>query len=94
MTTSLVVSEVESVLQSFYELPKKDVVRCLEKILTLDISIDNKKIVMVALAFYKVNTVDWTDCLNMFSLKDQDVSDVYSYDKGLHKFDWIKRLEP
>lgn len=94
VTTSLVVSEVEWVLRSFYELSKKDVVRCLEKILTLDVDIDYKKTLMQALAFYEGNTVDWTDCFNMFLMKDQDVSDVYSYDKGFNKFDWIKRLEP
>ncbi len=94
VTTSLVVSEVEWVLRSFYELPKKDVVRCLGKILMLDIDIDHKKILLQVLAFYEEHIVDWTDCLNMFLMKDQDVSDVYSYDKGLNKFGWIKRLEP
>lgn len=94
LTSSLIFSEVEWVLRSFYELPKKDVVRCLEKILTLNIDIDNKKILMFALQFYKDNSVDWTDCLSMSSLKNEGVSTVYSYDKGLRKFDWVKRLEP
>lgn len=94
VTSSLVISEVEWVLRSFYELPKKDVIRCLEKILMLDIAIDNKKIALQALQQYKKRPVDWTDCLNMFEMKDQGISEVYSYDKGLKQFDWIKRLEP
>ena len=94
MTTSLVVSEVEWVLRSFYELPKKNVVRCLEKILMLDIEIDNKKILMQTLAFYEEHMVDWTDCLNMFLMKEDEIYEIYSYDKGLSKFDWIKRIEP
>lgn len=93
-TSSLVFSEVEWVLRSFYELPKKDVVRCLERILTLNIDIDNKKILMFALQFYKGNSVDWTDCFSMSLLKGEGVSTVYSYDKGLRKFDWISRQEP
>jgi len=93
-TSSLVFSEVEWVLRAGYEEKKELVVRCLKKILTLDIEIDNKKLLMNALNFYEANTVDWTDCLNMFFVKENNISKVYSYDKGLHKFDWIKRLEP
>ena len=37
--------------------------------------------------------VEFPFILNMFLMKNQDVSDVYSYDKGLNKFDWVKRLE-
>lgn len=94
VTTSLVISEVEWVLRSFYELPKDDVVRCLEKILILDIDIDNKNIVLQTLQYYKKYSVDWTDCLNMFLMKEKDIKEVYSYDMGLKKFDWIKRKEP
>lgn len=94
VTSSLVISEVEWVLRSFYELPKKDVVRCLEKILMIDVDIDNKNIVLQTLQYYKKYSVDWTDCLNMFLAKELNVTEVYSYDKGLKKFDWIKRIEP
>lgn len=94
ITSSLVISEVEWVLRSFYELPTRDVVRCLEKILMLNIGIDNKKSVLHAVQFYKNNSVDWTDCLNIFLMKDKDIKEVYSYDKGLKKFDRIKRMEP
>lgn len=94
VTSSLVFSEVEWVLRSFYELPKRDVVRCLEKILTLNIEIDNKKTLLSAVQFYKENFVDWTDCFNIFLMKNEGVQTMYSYDKGVQKFDWIKRLEP
>ncbi len=93
-TSSLVISEVEWVLRSFYELPKNDVGRCLEKILTLDIAIDNKSTLQNALHYYKNNSVDWTDCLNMFLMKTEGITEVYSYDRGFNKFDWVKRLEP
>ena len=75
-------------------IPKKDVILCLEKILRLDVYIDSKKILIQALECYKQNSVDWTDCLNMFLMKEEGVTDVYSYDRGLSKFDWINRLEP
>ena len=93
-TSSLVFSEVEWVLRTGYERKKELVVRCLKKILTLDIEIDNKKLLMNTLNFYEMNNVDWTDCLNMFLVKENKISKVYSYDEGLNKFDWIKHLEP
>jgi predicted nucleic acid-binding protein len=94
VSSILVISEVEWVLRSFYELPKNDVARCLEKILILDIRIDNKNLLISTLQYYKKYSVDWTDCLNMFFMKEAGVTEIYSYDKGFSKFDWIKRLEP
>jgi predicted nucleic-acid-binding protein len=93
-TSSLVFSEIEWVLRAGYEVEKELVVKCLKKILALDIKIDSKKVLINALSYYEEHNVDWTDCVNMFSLKDGKASKVYSYDKGLNKFSWIKRLEP
>lgn len=90
----LVFSEVVWVLDSFYEMDKKLIVGCLKKILTSKVKIDEKKLLINAVNFYEANKVDWTDCLNMFLIKDKEISNVYSYDKGLNKFNWIKRLEP
>ena len=56
--------------------------------------IDEKKLLINAVNFYEKNNVDWTDCLNMFLVKKAKINQVYSYDKGLNKFDWISRIEP
>lgn len=93
-TTNLVISEIEWVLRTAYKLDRKRISRYLKKILSADIEIDDKKLLISVLNFYEANKVDWTDCLNMFLIKDKEISKVYSYDKGLNKFDWIKRLEP
>lgn len=94
MTNSYVLSEVEWVLRTAYKLDRAKIARYIKKILTSDIRIDDRKLFSHVLNFYEQNVVDWTDCINMFLMKTQGVSDVYSYDKGLSKFDWIKRLEP
>ena len=94
ITNSYVLSEVEWVLRTAYKLDRAKISIYIKKILASDIRIDDRKLLLLVLNFYEQNTVDWTDCLNMFLMKDQNVSDVYSYDKGLNKFDWIKRLEP
>lgn len=93
-TTSLVVSEVEWVLRTACLLSREKIVIYLKKILASNIEIENKHLILKAVSFYEKNNVDWTDCLNMFSIKRKGIEIVYSYDKGLDKFDWIKRLEP
>lgn len=90
----LVFSEIVWVLDSFYEMDKNLIVGCLRKILISKVKIDEKKLLVNAVNFYEKNNVDWTDCLNMFLIKDKKISNVYSYDKGLNKFDWVKRLVP
>lgn len=93
-TSSLVFSEIEWVLRSVYELDKEVVVKCLKTVLSSAIEIDNKMILVKAIEFYASHTVDWTDCLNVFLISKDAIREVYSYDKGLNKFDWIDRLEP
>lgn len=93
-TSMLVASEVEWVLRSFYKMEKRLVVKCLRAILSSNTKIDNKKLLINALGFYEENNVDWTDCLNMFLVKEKNIDKVYSYDNRLNKFNWISRLEP
>jgi len=93
-TNSLVFSEVEWVLRSVYNQKKSLVVEFLKKILSSNIRIEDRKVIIDAVNFYEERAVDWTDCLNMSFVKEKDGKQVYSYDKGLSKFDWIKRLEP
>lgn len=93
-TTSLVISEVEWVLRTAYQLDCQGISRYLKKILVADVRIDDKKLLISVLNFYETNNVDWTDCLNMFLIKKAKINQVYSYDRGLNKFDWIKRIEP
>jgi predicted nucleic acid-binding protein len=93
-TTQLVITEIEWVLRAGYEVGKNVIVRCLKKVLASNIEIENKKLLIKALDFYETKNVDWTDSINMFLAKDMKIGSVYSYDKGLTKFSWIKRLEP
>lgn len=93
-TNSLVISEVEWVLRAGYGVKKEDIVRGIKKILTSSVEIEDKKLLINVLNFYEAKNIDWTDCLNMFLLKEENITGVYSYDRGLNKFDWIKRLEP
>jgi len=93
-TSLLVISEIEWVMRTAYEIERETIVRCLKKIFGLDIKIENREVLTKSLFFYKHYNVDWTDCVNMFLVKKAGISKVYSYDKGLNKFNWISRVEP
>lgn len=93
-TSSLVVSELEWVLRYAYKMDRSNISIYLKQVLLSEIGVDNKKVLLNTLNFYETHNVDWTDCLNMFLIKDQKISEVYSYDKGLKVYDWVTRLEP
>ncbi|MDP1760562.1 MAG: PIN domain-containing protein, partial [Candidatus Woesebacteria bacterium] len=80
MTTDFVISEIEWVLRTAYKLDREKISNYLKQILTSDIEIENKKFLINILNFYEANNVDWTDCLNMFSIKRKGIEIVYSYD--------------
>ncbi len=93
-TSSLVVSEIEWVLRYAYDMKREKIIKYIKRILSSNIEVDNKKLLVNAVHFYEANNVDWTDCLNMFLAKESDIKEVYSYDKGIDKYTWIKRIEP
>lgn len=94
ITSSLAISELEWVLRYAYKIDRANISIYIKQVLLSDIEVDHKKILMNVLNYYETNNVDWTDCLNMFLIKDQKIGEVYSYDKGLKVFDWITRREP
>jgi predicted nucleic-acid-binding protein len=94
MTSGLVISEIEWVLRSAYLLKREDISRYIKNIISSKIIIEDRKVLIEVLEYYSSNNVDWSDCFNMFLIKEQEVGEVYSYDKGLAKFGWVKRLEP
>jgi len=94
-TSSFVISEIEWVLRSGYELERELIVSYMKRILSLSgLRIENKKILLKALEFYEGSKVDWVDCVNAFMLKKNEIEGIYSYDKHFDRFDWLKRLEP
>ena len=93
-SSSLVISELEWVLRYAYRMDRRAISIYIKQVLLSDIEVDNKKVLINTLNLYESHNVDWTDCLNMFLIKDQKISEVYSYEKGLKVYGWITRLEP
>jgi len=94
-TTDLVIAEIVWVLESFYKLEKKEIRDKLEKILnTPNLACPNKDLILIALMLYTKKDIDFIDAYNALVLKEEGISEVYSYDKDYNSIDWVTRLEP
>jgi predicted nucleic-acid-binding protein len=94
-TTEMVIAEIIWVLESYYELPKKEVQKLVEKILiTPFLFFPQKDLILNALTLYGNINIDYIDAYNATTLRDQGVAEVYSYDRHFDKIEWVSRLEP
>lgn len=94
-TTDMVIAEIIWVLESYYEVNKKDVREMVEKILnTENLICPGKEILINALALYEEKNIDFIDAYNAFSIRVEGVNELYSYDKHYDRITWLKRIEP
>ncbi len=94
-TTDLVIAEIVWALESFYELPKKEVQDKVEKILnTPNLMCPHKDLILSALVLYSEKNIDYIDACNALTLKEKGIEELYSYDKHYDRIDWLTRLEP
>ena len=94
-TTEMVIAEIIWVLESYYELPKKEVQEMVEKILiTPFLLCPQKDLILNALTLYGDKNVDYIVAYNASILREQGIKEVYSYDRHFDKIDWVRRLEP
>lgn len=93
-TTILVISEIEWVLRSFYEVEKRKIVDFLMRIFALkNLEIEDKKLLLEALEIYEKKGVDWTDCINVVLAKKKGIEKFVSFDKDFEKMGFGKRVE-
>ena len=95
LTTDMVMAEIVWVLESYYELSKRDIREKLEKILnTKNLDCPNREIILHALSIYEEKNIDYIDAYNASALQKKGINEVYSYDKHYDRIKWMKRIEP
>jgi uncharacterized protein len=86
--SDVIIAEIVWVLESFYELPKNEIIEKLEGLLNLDKFDINKNLLFKTVEYYKDSNISYTDAyllaFNSLSVKN---GTVYSFDKGLKKVD-------
>lgn len=94
-TSAFVLSEIEWVLRSGYDLKREEIVPYLKRIFSLSgLKIENRRLLLLALDYYENSSVDWVDCINALLMKKKGLREIFSYDKHYDKFDWVTRREP
>ena len=92
--THLVIAEIIWVLESYYELQKKEIQDKVEKILnTPNLICSDKNLILSAVALSSEKNIDFTDAYNACIIKDKGIEEIYSYDKHYDKIEWLTRLE-
>ncbi|OIP86741.1 hypothetical protein CO009_01000 [Candidatus Shapirobacteria bacterium CG_4_8_14_3_um_filter_35_11] len=95
ITTAVIISEIEWVLRSHYEISKENIIKYLEGIIDLpNLTIIDRDIVESAFDIFKTKAIDWTDCLNASYCQKESIGKIYSYDKHFNKLKFLTRLEP
>jgi len=95
MTSHMVVAELIWTLQSFYKVPKSEVIDKIFLIVnTPEINIPDRDIISEALLLYSRKNIDYIDAYNAVFMKYHKVSDIYSYDSDFDSIDWLNRIEP
>ncbi len=94
-TSAMVIAELIWTLQSYYKVPKAEVIEKATVIVgTKNLSIPDKDIVADALVLYARKNIDFIDAYNAVFMRYHGIRDIYSYDEDFELIEDIKRIEP
>lgn len=94
-TTPLVIAEIVWVLEKFYHYHRTKVVESLLQILITDnLQIEGKEILMESLGLYQLKKIDFIDAFNAVTMLEKGISTIYSYDNHFNTIKSIRRQEP
>ena len=82
----IVVVEMVYVLERVYRLPKAQVRKIVESILTLPVEVENLDVVLTALALYEEKSLTFGDAIILATAKVREVVPVYTFDKDFSRF--------
>ena len=96
-TTEVAISEVVYVLSSKnqYNRSRTEIRDLLKTVLDVrGLKIPHKAGIVRALELYATHNIDYQDCAVVAHMEQQQLSEVYSYDRDFDRFGQISRLEP
>ncbi len=92
--TDVAISEIIWILSSYYQEERTAIVKKITALIDLSQIKGNKKILLLALSYFKEYNVDWIDAYLAAFAEYNKIKEIYSYDKDLDKIKTIKRKEP
>ena len=92
--TDIALAEVVWTLQSFYNLPRQEIVEKLYKLLQSKNFIFNRELIFNSLFLYLNHNISFVDAYLIAYAEGEKLEGIYSFDKGLDKVKKIKRFVP
>ena len=95
LTSGMVIAEIIWTLQSFYKVPKEEVIEKVAVIInTPNLYIPERNIISEALVIYSRKNIDYIDAYNAVFMRHNKSKELFSYDEDFDMIDGIKRREP
>ena len=96
VTTSMVIAEIIWTLESFYEIPKKDIQRKVLAILNTDgLEVEDADLILQAIGLYVEKNVDFIDAYNAAWMLKHDIKKAITFDqKHFSRFEGIVTEQP
>ena len=94
-TSGLVIAEIVWTLESYYGLPKSQIVEKVEKILnTPNLECDESSRILQALDIYVHENIDYIDAYNALYMRDMGLVRIATYDrKHFGRIPWLEVLD-
>ena len=91
----LIVAEVVYVLESFYELDRREVAKLTRSIIAFPtILVADETLLLRALEVYEVDRLDFTEAYLVASAETSGVPSIASFDRTIDRVATVRRLEP
>lgn len=95
LTSDMVIAELIWTLQSFYKVPKAEVIEKISVVAsTPNLIIPNNGIIVEALIIYSRKNIEYIDAYNAMFMKHHNTNNIYSYDTDFDSIGGIERIEP
>jgi predicted nucleic acid-binding protein len=95
LLADLVVAEVVYVLESFYEVPRREVARLARAIVVADrMRVVDRDLLLRAVEVYDVHRLDFADAYLVASAERTGLGVIASFDRSLDRVGTVVRVEP
>jgi predicted nucleic acid-binding protein len=82
-------------LESYYEVPRKEIKKLLQPILNLrGLRLDFKDIFESALELYPEKKISFADAFNACFMQKREIEEIYSFNEDFDKIEGIRRVIP
>jgi len=95
LTSDMVIAELIRTLNSFYSVPKDEIIEKVTIIVnTPNLKIPDKKLISEVLVLFSQENIDYIDAYNAVFMKNNGCAQIFSYDKDFDRIENIERMEP